>query len=305
VRQTINQRIRQFEKERIFDDYKDQMGDIVTGIVRRWDRGDLVIDLGKAEAIMPVKERITSEDYAPGDRIRALLLTIESTSRGPEIILSRASAQFVRRLFELEVAELVDGAVTIKAFVREPGYRTKIAVDATDPKVDPVGACVGSRGARVKGIVRELGGEKVDVIHYYEDPRRMLEEAIKPAAVKNLRVNEAERRLYFEVAEADISLVLGSRGRNAKLISKLMGWRLDITKEVAGATGFDVRLQKAVAGIRHLPGMTDALAERLVAIGITGVDAFEGVTAADLEEAGFSSSEVDTILSAVRSKHKS
>lgn len=304
VRQTINQRIRQFEKERIFDDYKDQIGDIVTGVVRRWDRGDLVIDLGKAEAIMPAKERISSEDYAPGDRVRALLLSIEATSRGPEIILSRANPQFVRRLFELEVAELTDGSVTIKAFVREPGYRTKMAVDAVDPKVDPVGACVGSRGARVKGIVRELGGEKVDVVRYYQDPKRMLEEAIKPAVVKGLRINESEHRLYFEVADADISLVLGSRGRNAKLISKLMGWRLDITKEVVGQNAFDARLQKAVAGIRHLPGITADLAERLVSIGITGVDAFEGVTASDLEEAGFTSDEVSKILLAVEKSNQ-
>lgn len=299
VRQAINQRIRQFEKERIFDEYKGQVGDIVTGTVRRWERGDLVVDLGKAEAIMPPRERIATEDYAPGERIRALLLNIETTPRGPEIILSRAHPQFVRRLFDLEVSELADGTVTIKAFAREPGYRTKIAVDSADTKVDPVGACVGSRGGRVKGIVRELAGEKVDVIRFYTDPRRMLEEAIRPAVPKNIRIDETERRIYFEVAESDISLVLGSKGRNARLISKLMGWRLDITKERQGDSGFEARMQKAVAGISHIPGIADDLAQRLVAIGITSPDAFEGVTAVDLEDAGFSAEEASTILARV------
>ncbi len=299
VRQAINQKIRQFEKERIFDDYKDQVGDIVTGTVRRFERGDLVVDLGKAEAIMPPRERISTEDYSPGERVRALLLNIETTPRGPEIILSRAHPQFVRRLFELEVAELVDGTVTIKAFAREPGYRTKIAVDSADNKVDPVGACVGSRGGRVKGIVRELGGEKVDIIRYYPEPQRMLEEAVRPAIVKNIRINEAERRLYFEVSDEDISLVLGSRGRNAKLISKLMGWRLDITKERQGQTGFDARVQKAIAGISHIPGISDDIAERLVAIGITSPEAFEGVTVSDLEGAGFSLEQAKFILAHV------
>lgn len=299
VRQAINQRIRQFEKERIFDDYKDQVGDIVTGTVRRWERGDLIVDLGKAEATMPPRERVPTEDYAPGERVRALLLNIETTPRGPELILSRASPQFVRRLFELEVGEIADGTVILKAFAREPGYRTKIAVDSADPKVDPVGACVGARGGRVKGIVRELAGEKVDIIRYYEEPRRMLEEAIHPAIAKNVRIDEVERRLYFEVADADIALVLGSRGRNAKLISKLMGWRLDITKEFQEATGFDARIQKAVAGISHIAGIADDVAARLVTIGITSPEAFEGVTASDLEDAGFTADEAAGVLARV------
>ena len=164
ARQAIMQRIRQFEKDRIYDDYKDTVGDIVTGIVRRRERGDLVVDLGKAEAILPPRERVPGEDYAPGESIRCLLLKIEQTNRGPDIILSRSNLNFVRRLFELEVTEIADGTVSIEAMAREPGYRTKIAVNSNDPKVDPVGACVGARGARVKTIVRELGGEKIDII---------------------------------------------------------------------------------------------------------------------------------------------
>jgi len=166
ARQAVMQRLRQFEKDRIYDDFKDQIGNIVTGTVRRRERNDIYIDLGKAEAVMPGKEQMPGEEFQPGDRIRTLLLEIESTPRGPEIILSRASPKFVRRLFELEVTEIADGTVKIEAFAREPGYRTKIAVTSADPKVDPVGACVGSRGARVKTIVRELAGEKIDIIKY-------------------------------------------------------------------------------------------------------------------------------------------
>ena len=154
ARQAIMQKLRQFEKDRIYDDFKDMVGNIVTGTVRRKERNDIYIDLGKAEAVLGGKEQVPGEEYQPGDRVRCLLLAIESTPRGPELILSRASPKFVRRLFEVEVTEIADGTVRIEAFAREPGYRTKMAVISTDPKVDPVGACVGARGARVKTIVR-------------------------------------------------------------------------------------------------------------------------------------------------------
>ena len=221
ARQAIMQRIRQFEKDRIYDDFKDSVGDIVTGTVRRRERGDLIIDLGKAEAVMPPRERVPGEDYAMGDSIRCLLLKIEQTSRGPDVILSRSNINFVRRLFELEVTEIADGTVTIESMAREAGYRTKVAVQSKDPKVDPVGACVGARGARVKTIVRELGGEKIDIVRHFSDPSQMLEEALRPAVPKNIRLNEAERRIHFEVAEEDLSIAIGRRGFNAKLTSAL------------------------------------------------------------------------------------
>ena len=190
ARQAIMQKLRQFEKERIYDDFKDSVGDIVSGTVRRRERNDLFIDLGKAEAVMPGKEQVPGEEYAPGERIRCLLMEIENSSRGPEIILSRANSKFVRRLFELEVTEIADGTVKIEAFAREPGYRTKIAVTSSDPKVDPVGACVGARGARVKSIVRELGGEKIDIIPYHTDAKEMLIEALKPAVPREIILDE-------------------------------------------------------------------------------------------------------------------
>jgi len=299
ARQAIMQRIRQFEKDRIYDDYKDTVGDIVTGTVRRRERGDLIIDLGKAEAILPPRERVPGEDYAPGESIRCLLLKIEQTNRGPDIILSRSNINFVRRLFELEVTEIADGTVTIEAMAREAGYRTKIAVNSSDPKVDPVGACVGARGARVKTIVRELGGEKIDIIRHFQDPLQLLEEALKPAVPRNIKVNESDRRIHFEVAEDDLSIAIGRRGFNAKLTSRLLGWKLDIGKEEKEAVGFDEKIAKATEGLSAIAGLDPEHAVRLVSIGFSSPEVFEGVTAADLVDAGFSEEEATDILSKV------
>ena len=299
ARQAIMQRIRQFEKDRIYDDYKDTVGDIVTGTVRRRERGDLVVDLGKAEAILPPRERVPGEDYSPGESIRCLLLKIEQTNRGPDIILSRSNLNFVRRLFELEVTEIADGTVSIEAMAREPGYRTKIAVNSSDPKVDPVGACVGARGARVKTIVRELGGEKIDIIRFYQDPLQLLEEALKPAVPKNIKVNEGDRRIHFEVAEDDLSIAIGRRGFNAKLTSRLLGWKLDIGKEEKEAVGFDEKVAKAVQGLNAINGLDPEVASRLVAIGFASPEVFEGVEADDLIDAGFTPAEATDVISKV------
>ena len=300
ARQAIMQRIRQFEKERIYDDYKDSVGDIITGTVRRRERSDLIVDLGKAEAVLPMRERVPGEDYAPGERIRCLLLNIENTPRGPELILSRSSAKFVRRLFELEVTEITDGTVQIEGMAREPGYRTKISVNSNDTKVDPVGACVGARGARVKSIVRELGGEKIDIIRYYADPPRMLEEAIKPAVPRNIRIDEAARRIYFEVNEDDLSVAIGRRGQNAKLTSRLLGWKLDIGKEEKTESGFDERMSRATVGLTQILGISDEEASLLVGIGLVSPEAFEGVTPSDLVESGFSEDSAAGIISKVQ-----
>lgn len=299
ARQAIMQRIRQFEKDRIFDDYKDTVGDILTGTVRRRERGNLVVDLGKAEALLPPRERVSGEDYSPGESIRCLLLKIEQTNRGPDIILSRSNINFVRRLFEVEVTEIADGTVTIEAMSREPGYRTKVAVNSSDPKVDPVGACVGARGARVKTIVRELGGEKIDIIRYFSDPVQLLEEALKPAIPKNIKINEVERRIHFEVAEDDLSIAIGRKGFNAKLTSRLLGWKLDIGKEEKEAVGFDEKVAKAAEGLTAIAGLDPELAERLVSVGFASPEVFEGVTAADLVDTGFTDDQAADIISKV------
>jgi N utilization substance protein A len=303
ARQTIMQRLRQFEKERIYDDYKDNVGDIVTGVVRRRDRGDLIVDLGKAEAILPPGERVPGEDYSPGERMRCLLLNIEPTGRGPELILSRASVRFVRRLFELEVAEIQDGTVVIEAIAREPGYRTKIAVSSKDPKVDPVGACVGARGARVKSIVRELGGEKIDIVKYSADPLELLHEAIKPAEPLNINVDELHHRIYFEVSEENLSIAIGRRGQNARLTSRLLGWKLDIAKQQQVKVGFGDKMREAIKGWEGVVGISDELAAFLVQHGLVSPEAFEGVEAKDLEKLGFSEQDAEQVVLLV-SRHR-
>lgn len=296
ARQAVMQRLRQFEKDRIYDDFKDQVGNVVTGTVRRRERSDLYIDLGKAEAIMTSREQVPGEEYQPGERIRCLLLSIDSTPRGPEIILSRASPKFVRRLFELEVTEIADGTVKIEAFAREPGYRTKIAVTSADSKVDPVGACVGARGARVKTIVRELGGEKIDIIRYFSDPREMVLEALKPAVPRDIIIDERSHRILLKVATDDLAIAIGRKGQNARLTSRLIGWRLDI--EEYKAVG-DNPVQTAIDLLVATFALDKGVAGRLVEMGINSPGAFEGVEADDLVDAGFTAEEAADIIKRV------
>jgi len=296
ARQAVMQRLRQFEKDRIYDDFKDQVGNIVTGTVRRRERNDLFVDLGKAEAVMPGKEQVPGEEYQPGERIRCLLMEIQNTPRGPEIILSRASPKFVRRLFELEVTEVADGTVKIEAFAREPGYRTKIAVTSSDPKVDPVGACVGARGARVKTIVRELGGEKIDIIKYFADPREMVIEALKPAVPREIILDDKSHRILLKVATDDLAVAIGRKGQNARLTSRLIGWRLDIEEfKAVGADPEGDAKRKLVAQL----GIPENTALRLVKAGFVSLELFEGVEASDLEGAGFTAEEAADIIARV------
>lgn len=301
VLQAIRQRVRQFEKDRIYDEYKDTVGDIVSGTVRRRERGDLMIDLGKAEAMLPAREQVPGEDYAPGERIRCLLLSIEASNRGPELILSRSSPRFVRRLFELEVTEINDGTVKIEAFAREPGYRTKIAVSSSDKKVDPVGACVGARGARVKSIVRELGGEKIDIMEFRADPREMLVEALKPVQPRALTLDERNRRIEIEVSEADLAVVIGRRGQNARLTSRLIGWKLDIVKERVAVADIDTKKAGAAASLTQIPGITDDIARRLVPLGLISLEAFADASVGDLVDGGFTEEEAQGIMEKIQS----
>jgi N utilization substance protein A len=229
-----------------------------------------------------------------------MLLAIEATSRGPELILSRASPRFVRRLFELEVAEIADGTVRIDAFAREPGYRTKIAVTSTDPKVDPVGACVGARGARVKSIVRELGGEKIDIVVWKADPKEMLLEALKPVVPRNIQMDDKSKRMVLDVAEEDLAIAIGRRGQNARLTSKLVGWRIDIVRAETAPTGLQERMREAAAVLSVIPGIDDSQAARLVAMGFVSFEAFEGVEVGDLVDGGFTEEEAGQILDKVR-----
>ena len=297
ARQAVVQKLRQFEKDRIYDDFKDQVGNIVTGIVRRRERGDIIVDLGKAEALLTHKEQSPGEEYQPGDRIRCLLLEIENTPRGPEIILSRANVKFMRKLFELEVSEIADGTVKIESVAREAGYRSKIAVSTTDPKVDPVGACVGTRGTRVKGIVRELNGEKIDIIVYDPDDKLFIAETLSPAIIRDLVFDKKNNRAYIKVDPDNLAIAIGSKGRNARLSSRLVGWRLEIDEYVPAPA--DPR-EGAITSLIQILGLGRGIAERLVNIGMNSLAALEDVGAEDLTEAGFSAEEAAAILAKLK-----
>lgn len=238
AKQALMMKIRQAEKALIFTEFKDRVGDIVSGSVRRFERSDVILDLGKYEALLPNRERVPTEEYQVGERIRCYVKAVQEGERGPEIILSRADPQFVIKLFQLEVSEINDGTIEIKGIAREPGFRTKLAVHTRDPKVDPVGACVGLRGQRVKNIVRELNNEKVDIIKWDANVKTYIANALSPAQLKAFAVDEARHRVKITVAEDQLSLAIGKRGQNARLTSKLTGWQIDIEPETVVAMGF-------------------------------------------------------------------
>jgi transcription termination/antitermination protein NusA len=230
AKQIIIQKIREAEKDIIFNEYKNKVGQLVNGIVRRKEKNNVYIELDKAEAVLPPKEQTYDEKYQIGDRLRVLVVNVV---RGavPEIVVSRSHPDLVRRLFELEVPEIYEKTVEVKNIARDPGYRTKIAVLSKDEKVDCVGACVGMRGARVKNIVRELNGEKMDIIPFSEDVSEYAKNALNPAKLKHIEVFEDEKRLLVLVDKSQLSLAIGKRGNNARLTSKLLGWKIDIQSE--------------------------------------------------------------------------
>lgn len=302
VQQTIVQWIRQDEKDRLYNTYKDQVGALVSGTIRRRERGDLIVELGKAEATLPRRETTYNEDFQPGDHVTCLLKAIDTTPRGPEIILSRSDPLLVRRMLEREVTEISDGSVVIVALARDAGNRTKIAVDASDPKIDPVGACVGAKGSRVRNLVKELNNEKIDIIRYMDDPAEMLREAIKPAVPRNVQIDEAAHRIYFEVTGADMSVALGRHGQNAKLTSKLLGWRLDIGKVDEAPSHIDHRIGQAVSVFANIPGISAEVAKSLVDQGFTDLQVFDDPHIADdLVDAGFDPDTAKAIVEAVKS----
>ncbi|MBX7210844.1 MAG: transcription termination factor NusA [Verrucomicrobiaceae bacterium] len=285
AKQTLLQRLRQAEKENLYDEFKDRTGDVVSGVVRRFDKSDVIVDLGKFEGVMTSKERVATEDYNNGDRMRFYVKAVEKdTSRGPEIILSRAHPNFVRRLFEFEVSEIADRTVEIASIAREAGYRTKVAVHSADEKVDPVGACVGLRGARVKNIVRELNNEKVDIIRWKPDPAEFVREALKPIKVLSIKVNPDKKQVHLTVSEEDLSKAIGRRGQNARLTSRLVGMDLVIEKDEHAAEVFEGQMGGAAKTLVDALGLSEEVARKLVQNGLIDVSMFSQVDADDLAE---------------------
>jgi N utilization substance protein A len=285
AKQTMMQRLRQAEKEMIYEEFKDRAGDVVSGTVRRFERNDVMIDLGKFEGIMPNRERVQGEDYNIGDRIRAYVLAVENEGRGPEIILSRSHPNFVRRLFEAEVNEISDHTVEIRAIAREAGFRTKVAVWSVDPKVDPVGACVGMRGARVKNIVRELNNEKVDIIRWSEDPKEFVREALKPAELRSIVTDEENRVIHVTVDEADLSKAIGRKGQNARLSSRIMGWDVQVRRDESKEEQFKEKIGGAAHTLGEQLGISDELANKLTLAGGIAPEYIVGMSADDIAEA--------------------
>lgn len=284
ARQAIMQRIRQAEKQMIYDEFRDRAGEIVGGIVRRFERQDVVVDLGKFEALMPNRERVQTEDYAIGDRIRAYVVAVDNSSRGPEIILSRSHPNFVRRLFETEVAEIADHTVEIKAIAREAGFRTKVAVYSANDKVDPVGACVGMKGARVKNIVRELNNEKVDIIRWSTDVKELVQEALKPAKLRSVTLLEGKKTVEVRVDNDQLSLAIGKRGQNARLTQRLTGWEINIQEDTSAKEAMNAKVTGATAELMHAFGINEDTANKLVKAGLNSLDVFAGVSAEDIVE---------------------
>ncbi len=231
AKQVIIQRVKDAERENIFEDFKDRKGEVISGTVQRFEKGSIIVNLGRAEAVIPQQELVPRETYKPGDRIRAYVLDVRKTPKGPQIILSRSNPNFLTKLFELEVPEVSEGIVKILNAAREPGGRTKIAVYSQDSDVDPVGACVGMKGSRVRAVVQELRGEKIDIIPWSDDSASFVCNALAPAEISKVIIHQDAKSMEVIVEDDQLSLAIGRRGQNVRLAAKLTGWKIDIRSE--------------------------------------------------------------------------
>ena len=263
AKQVIIQRVRDSEREKVYDAYKDRVGELITGIVRRFEKGAIIVDLGKSEAVIPGREQVRTETYRQGDRIQAYILEVARNARGPQVVLSRTHPGLLVKLFEMEVPEIYEGIVTIEAAVREPGQRAKIAVSSRDSDVDPVGACVGMKGSRVQAVVGELRGEKIDIIPYSIDPARFVCSAISPAIVTKVLLDEDTRTMELIVPDDQLSLAIGRRGQNVRLAAKLTGWKIDIHSE----TKIREMNEQAREDLARVEGLTEDFREILIRYG--------------------------------------
>src|SRR6187551_1466261 len=278
AKQVLLQRVRDAERDIIYNEYKDRQGQLIRGIVRRFEKGhNLIVDLGKTEGVLPAREQTPRETYRPGDRIVAFVKNIDRESRGPMIILSRQAPHLVEKLFEAEVPEIYEGIVKIVGVAREPGSRSKIAVTTRDSDVDPVGACVGIKGSRVQAVVQELRGEKIDIVPFDRDPARYIINAIQPAEVNKVIVDESDHRMELVVPDEKLSLAIGRKGQNVRLASQLTGWKLDIISE----SKFKQMEDEALIALREIDGIDDDLAKAMYRLGFR---ALEEIAEAPVEE---------------------
>lgn len=264
AKQVIIQRIRDAERNIVYTEYKDRKGELITGIVRRFERGNIIVDLGRAEAILPLREQCPRETYRAADRVQAYVIDVQEHARGPQIVLSRTCPELLVKLFELEVPEIYEGIVRIESAAREPGARAKIAVSSSDRDVDPIGACVGMKGSRVQAVVQELRGEKIDIVPYAEDPATFVCNALQPAEVSRVLIDEGNHTMEIIVPDDQLSLAIGRKGQNVRLASRLTGWRLDIHSE---SRIFEIK-DKAWKSLSRVEGVNEFLIQTLYNHGI-------------------------------------
>lgn len=259
ARQVIIQKMKTAERDIVYDQFKDHEGSLINGIVQRFDRGGVIVNLGRIEALLPASEQISSESYRRGDRLRAYILEVRKTSRDTQIILSRTHPEFLAKLFEVEVPEIAEGIVKIMGVAREPGSRSKIAVSSSEADVDPVGACVGMRGSRVQAVVQELRGEKMDIVPWNPDPAKYVYNALAPADCTQVTVDDFNEALEVVVPDDQLSLAIGRQGQNVRLAARLLGWRIDVISE----TRYDNQKDPAYKQFMELPEMTESIADHL------------------------------------------
>jgi len=295
AKQVIIQRVREAERDNIYDEYKDRDGEMVTGIVRRFEKGNIIIDLGRADAILPKSEQTPRESYRPGDRLQAMIKEVKRSSRDPQIVLTRADPQVLIKLFEAEVPEIYEGIVRIVAVAREPGVRSKVAVYSQDSEVDPVGACVGMRGSRVQSVVEELRGEKIDIVPYVGDPARFVTNAISPAEVSKVLIDETNMTMELIVPDDQLSLAIGRGGQNVRLAAQLTGWNLDIISE----TRLENMMEEARENLVEFDEITEDMIDTLFRL---GYNKLEHISSAEPEELaqipGIDDEDADRIIEA-------
>jgi len=278
AKQVIMQRLREAERSNVYADFKDRKGEVVHGIVQRFDKGAIIVNLGRTEAELPVKEQIPKESYKQGDRIRAYIWEVKQFAKGPQVILSRTHPALLGALFENEVPEIAEGIVSVVQVAREPGSRSKIAVSSRDGDVDPVGACVGMKGSRVQAVVQELRGEKIDIVPWDPDPAKFICNALAPAEIVRVIVSESEKSMEVVVPDDQLSLAIGKRGQNVRLASKLSGWRLDVTSE----SSYNRALKETYDSLLQLEGVGEKTALGLYQGGFRSADEVAGAQVADL-----------------------
>ena len=267
AKQIIFQKVRDAERDIIFNEYVPLKGEVVSGIARRMERGNLVIDLGKTDALLPKNEIIPGEIYKPGDRVQAILIDVVTTTKGPALYISRTSPKYLMKLFEQEVPEIRDGIIEIKQCSREPGSRAKMAVVSKDRDIDPVGACVGMKGVRVQQVIGELKGEKIDIIPWSDNPMVFARSALSPAEISSIRIDERTKAMEIMVEDNQLSLAIGKRGQNVRLAAQITGWKLDIISK----TKLQKRVTDAITNLVHIEGMNETLARSLAQVGVLNI----------------------------------